>query len=132
MSIGIESRLLMHILSKQNESYIAHVEQALQKLSKEDRYSAEASIVEMLMLADQSLEKEALTFLEALDSSLAERIRESILKFEHVGLLDDRAVQKVLREIEMEPLAKALKGSSEDIQNKILRNMSQRAAGLLK
>lgn len=46
--------------------------------------------------------------------------------------LDDRSIQKLLRELEQEDLAKALKGTNTEVQNKIFRNMSQRAAAMLR
>ena len=46
--------------------------------------------------------------------------------------LDDRSIQKLLRELEQEDLAKALKGTDTEVQNKIFRNMSQRAATMLR
>ena len=46
--------------------------------------------------------------------------------------LDDRSIQKLLREVEQEELAKALKGTDTEVQNKIFRNMSQRAAAMLR
>jgi flagellar motor switch protein FliG len=47
-------------------------------------------------------------------------------------MLDDRAIQKVLREVDSQELAKALKSVDTEVQDKIFRNMSKRAAGMLK
>jgi flagellar motor switch protein FliG len=52
--------------------------------------------------------------------------------FEDIVLLDDRAIQKVLREVDSSELAKALKAVDTEVQDKIFRNMSKRAASLLK
>ena len=128
----VQSRFLMHVLAKQSELYLARVEKALQNLIEEDRHTPEESIIEILELADQSLENEALEFLGTLDQPFAQCVRQRMFSFEHMEYLDDRAVQKVLREIEMHPLALALKGAAPGLQNKILRNMSQRAAEILK
>lgn len=56
----------------------------------------------------------------------------SFFTFEDLSMLDDRAIQKVLREIDQQELSKALKNASENVTNKIFRNMSHRAADMLK
>jgi len=70
--------------------------------------------------------------LEMDDPDLAEQIKRQMFVFEDIVLLDDRGVQLVLREVETKDLALALKGSSEEVMNKILSNMSSRAATMLK
>ena len=60
------------------------------------------------------------------------KIEDCLFSFEDFQYLDDRAIQKVLRDIDMQELAKALKGASTEVQDKIFRNMSQRAATMLK
>jgi len=52
--------------------------------------------------------------------------------FEDIVMLDDRAIQKVLREVDSQELAKALKSVDSEVQDKIYKNMSKRAAGMLK
>jgi flagellar motor switch protein FliG len=52
--------------------------------------------------------------------------------FEDIVMLDDRAIQKVMREVDSQELAKALKSVDAEVQDKIFRNMSKRAAGMLK
>ena len=59
------------------------------------------------------------------------KIEDCLFSFEDFQYLDDRAIQKVLRDTDMQELAKALKGASEDVQDKIFRNMSKRAAAML-
>lgn len=60
------------------------------------------------------------------------QLNECIFNFEDLPLLDDRAIQKILRETDTIELSKALKGSPTEVQNKIFRNMSKRAATMLK
>jgi len=62
---------------------------------------------------------------------LAARIKEKMFVFEDLTLVDDRGMQKVLRKVETKELAIALKGASEDVRDKIYRNMSERAAEML-
>jgi len=52
--------------------------------------------------------------------------------FEDILLLDDRSIQKVMRDVDQQELAKALKGVEAEVQEKIFRNMSKRAAALLR
>jgi flagellar motor switch protein FliG len=52
--------------------------------------------------------------------------------FEDIVMLDDRAIQKVMREVDSQELAKALKSVDSEVQDKIFKNMSKRAANMLK
>jgi len=62
---------------------------------------------------------------------LAEEIRRRMFVFEDLMKLDDRSVQLILREVETKDLALALKGASEEVKEKIFKNISKRAAQLL-
>ena len=90
------------------------------------------SIVEILNLVDRSTEKSIIESLEEDDPELAEEIKKRMFVFEDIVLLDDQAIQKVLRDVEQQELAKALKAVDSEVQDKIFRNMSKRAAQLLK
>jgi flagellar motor switch protein FliG len=110
------------------------LEKKLSTLSSEDYTSAGGveSIVEILNLVDRSTEKTIIESLEEEDPELAEEIKKRMFVFEDIVLLDDRAIQKVLREVDTAELAKALRGVEAEVQDKIFRNMSKRAAALLK
>ena len=58
--------------------------------------------------------------------NLQKRLRKRMFVFEDIVLLDDRAIQKVLREVDSNDLAKALKSVDSDAQDKVYRNMSKR------
>ncbi|MCL1917704.1 MAG: flagellar motor switch protein FliG [Peptococcaceae bacterium] len=88
--------------------------------------------VDMLNRADQSTQKGIMDVLETDDPDLAEQIKNQMFVFEDIVLLDDRSIQLVLREVETKDLAIALKGSNEDVSNKVLNNMSSRASQMLK
>ena len=66
------------------------------------------------------------------DADLAQKIQDQMFTFDNVMDLDDRSVQMLLREVQSETLIIALKGTSEDLRNKIFKNMSSRAAEALK
>jgi flagellar motor switch protein FliG len=106
----------------------------LSTLSSEDYTAAGGveSIVEILNLVDRSSEKQIIESLEEDDPDLAEEIKKRMFVFEDIVMLDDRAIQKVLREVDTQELAKALKSVDTEVQDKIFRNMSKRAASMLK
>ncbi|MDR0496103.1 MAG: flagellar motor switch protein FliG, partial [Treponema sp.] len=110
------------------------LEKKLSTLSSED-YSAAGgveSIVEILNLVDRASEKQIIEALEDEDPELAEEIKKRMFVFEDIVMLDDRAIQKVMREVDSQELAKALKSVDTEVQDKIFRNMSKRAASMLK
>jgi flagellar motor switch protein FliG len=89
------------------------------------------NIVEIINLIDRSSETQIIETLENEDPELAEEIKKRLFVFEDIVMLDDRSIQKVLREVDSQELAKSLKGVEPEIQEKIFRNMSKRAAGML-
>ncbi len=110
------------------------LEKKLSTISSEDFTAAGGveNIVEILNLVDRSTEKKIIEALEEEDAELAEDIKKRMFVFEDIVLLDDRAIQKVLREVDTVELAKALRGVEAEVQDKIFRNMSKRASQLLK
>ncbi|MFP4509587.1 MAG: flagellar motor switch protein FliG [Spirochaetaceae bacterium] len=110
------------------------LEKKLSTLSSEDYTAAGGveSIVEILNLVDRSTEKVIIESLEEEDPELAEEIKKRMFVFEDIVMLDDRAIQKVMREVDTSELAKALKSVDTEVQDKIFRNMSKRASTLLK
>ena len=110
------------------------LERKLSTLASEDFTSAGGidSIVEVLNNVDRSTEKIIIEALEEEDPELAEEIKKRMFIFEDIVLLDDRSIQKVMREVDPQDLAKALKGVDAEVQEKIFRNMSKRASALLR
>jgi flagellar motor switch protein FliG len=110
------------------------LEKKLSTLSSEDFTAAGGveNIVEIINLVDRTTEKAIIESLEEEDPELAEEIKKRMFVFEDIVLLDDRAIQKVLREVDTAELAKALRGVEAEVQDKIFRNMSKRASALLK
>lgn len=90
------------------------------------------SVAEMLNLSDRSTEKGILEALESQDPDLVEQIRRLMFVFEDILLVNDKGIQLVLKEIENEELSLALKTASEELRDKVFRNMSDRAANLIK
>ena len=87
--------------------------------------------VSILNLVDRSTEKQITENLETTAPELAEEIKKRMFLFEDVILIDDRGIQRVIREIEIKDLALALKGSTDEVKDKFLKNMSKRAGQML-
>ena len=90
------------------------------------------NVVDIINHVDRYTEKQVINDLEDEDPELAEEIKKRMFIFEDIVMLDDRAIQKVMREVDSQELAKALKNAGTKVQDKIFRNMSKRAAEMLK
>lgn len=125
------------ILDRTSPEIIKEIEGVLEKkfsnLITHDFSSAGGvmSVVDILNRVDRTTEKTILETLEIQDPELAEEIKKLMFIFEDVIHLDDRSVQQVLRDVEQKDLALALKGSSEEVKDKVKKNMSKRAAELI-
>mgnify|MGYP003299920223 FL=1 len=90
------------------------------------------SIVSILNSVDRGTEKHIMESLEIDEPELADEIRKKMFVFEDILLLDDRAVQRVLREVDNADLELALKSTTEEVQNVIFKNLSKRLAAMIK
>lgn len=90
------------------------------------------ALIEILNNVDRGTEKTILESLEDQEPELAEEIKKRMFVFEDIILIDDRGIQQVLRSIDNKDLSLALKGASEEVAQKILKNMSKRAAETLR
>lgn len=89
-------------------------------------------VVEILNAVDRGTEKHIMETLEIEEPELADEIRKKMFVFEDILLLDDRAIQRVLRDVDNNDLALALKGSNEQVQNAIFNNLSKRLATMIR
>lgn len=125
-------------MEQTNPEVIREVEKGLeQRLSglmtqRFQRAGGVETVAEMLNLADRSTEKGILEALEAEDPELVEQIRRLMFVFEDILLVNDKGIQALLKEIENDELALALKTASDEMKEKIFSNMSDRAAQLIK
>ena len=90
------------------------------------------AIVEILNTVDRSTEKHIMEILEMDEPELADEIRKKMFVFEDILLLDSRAIQRVLRDVDNSDLAIALKSANEEVQNAIFDNLSKRLAAMIK
>lgn len=90
------------------------------------------SIVEILNTVDRGTEKHIMETLEIEDPELADEIRRKMFVFEDILSLDDKSIQRVLREVDNNELAVALKGANDEVQNVIFNNLSKRLASMIR
>ncbi|NEX00979.1 flagellar motor switch protein FliG [Pseudobutyrivibrio sp. NOR37] len=90
------------------------------------------AVVNILNTVDRGTEKRIMESLEIEEPELAEEIRKKMFVFEDILLLDDRAIQRVLRDVDNSDLGVALKGANEEVQAAIFKNLSTRLAAMIK
>jgi flagellar motor switch protein FliG len=89
-------------------------------------------VANLISNLDMETEREILTDLSSTDKALAEKIQDKLLPFEKLSQLDSKSLQILLKEISSEDLVLSLKGSHEHLRNTFMRNMSTKAAEILK
>jgi flagellar motor switch protein FliG len=137
-SFGSEIVLRMARMEKVSPDMLVLIERSI--LTETDLAPAQglstsggpAVVAEVLNLVAPSLEKAIMKGVEESDPALCEQIRNLMFVFEDVVSLDDRSLQRLLREIDVKELALALKSASNEVKNKIMGGMSQRASAALK
>ena len=90
------------------------------------------AIVNILNTVDRATEKHIMESLEIEEPELADEIRKKMFVFENILLLDDRAIQRVLRDVDNNDLAVALKNANDEVQNVCFKNLSKRLAAMIK
>jgi flagellar motor switch protein FliG len=136
MQVNVASRIAE--MDRTNPEVLREVERIL-----ENKFSAVVTsdysmaggvevLAEILNYSDRTTEKAILDTLEVQDPDIAEQVRELMFVFEDIYTLDDRTIQRILREVETKDLAMALKGAKDEVKERIFTNMSERAAAMLK
>ncbi len=117
---------------------IRRVEQVLEKkvsavLSQEMTHAGgPKALVDLLNRVDRSTERLIMDSLNERNPELADQVKNMMFVFEDMVQLDDRAIQAIMREVDMKELATALKGVGQEVQQKVYKNMSERAVSMLK
>jgi len=125
-------------MEQTNPEVIREVEKGLESrlanmlLQSMEKAGGVETVAEILNLADRASEKAIMEGLEAEDPDLVEQIRRLMFVFEDILLVNDKGIQAVLKEVDNDELAVALKTASEELRAKIFSNMSERAATLIK
>ena len=89
-------------------------------------------LAEILNQADEISSELILSEIEEANPEMAAQIKQKMFVFEDIVKVDDRGFQKLLRRVETKELAIALKAASEEVKNKVYKNMSERAADMLR
>jgi len=124
-------------MEQTNPEVVSEVEQGLEaRLASMLNQSFEnvggvPTVAEMLNLVDRTTEKAIMEGLETEDPDLVEEIRRLMFVFEDILLVNDKGIQAVLKEVDNDELALALKTASDELKQKIFSNMSERAAQLI-
>ena len=125
-------------MEQTNPEVIREVEKGLESrlssmlVQSMEKAGGVGTVAEILNLADRSTEKSIMEGLEAEDPDLVEQIRRLMFVFEDVLKVNDKGIQAVLKEVDNSELSLALKTASAELQSKIFKNMSERAAALIK
>ena len=90
------------------------------------------AIVEILNSVDRGTEKHIIENLEIEEPELADEIKRKMFVFEDILSLDDKTIQRVLRDVDNNDLGVALKGTNEEVQNVIFNNLSKRLAAMIR
>ena len=100
--------------------------------SKKSLQGGVATAAEILNFMGVALEAEMMENVRSYDPELAQKIEDKMFVFENIMDIDDRGIQLILREVQSESLIIALKGANEELREKIFKNMSQRAAEMMR
>ncbi len=125
-------------MEQTNPEVIREVEKGLESrlssmlMQSMEKAGGVPTVAEILNLADRSTEKSIMEGLEADDPDLVEQIRRLMFVFEDIRLIDQKGIQAMLKEVENDELALALKTASDELKEKIFSNMSERAAALIR
>ncbi len=90
------------------------------------------ALAEILNKANKITERSILEKMEEIDPEMASQVKALMFVFDDIVMIDDRGIQKILKQVDKKDLALALKAADENIKEKIFKNMSERAAQLLK
>lgn len=99
---------------------------------KRSKLGGVRTAAEIINLMKSQQEESVIDAMRSHDSELAQKIIDEMFLFENLVDVDDRSIQRILQEVENESLLIALKGADEALREKFMRNMSQRAADILR
>ncbi len=124
-------------IEKVSPEVIKQIEEALQReiggFVKKDQHHVGGldKVVEILTRMERRMEQDILNGIEEVDAETAEKIRNLLVTFEDLAELDNRGMQKILREVKNETLTLALKTAPQGIKEKVYQNISERAADMI-
>lgn len=125
--IATTGRFSPHALVVLQDALKARTSSVLPQSQQETATGGVQSLVEVINRADAATEKSILEGLEATDAALADEVKARLFVFADIVGLEDRAVQMVLRQVDSVVLATALKSVAQNVRDKVLQNVSERA-----
>ncbi len=136
---SVEVAMRLALMDRISPDVVYNIERVLEKrlagslmrTMDDDSSGGIRALVEILNNVDRATEKAILESFSNKNPELAEEVKKLMFVFEDIVTLDDVAVQKVLQDVEVKELALALKGTSTEVREKILKNLSERAATML-
>jgi flagellar motor switch protein FliG len=137
-NVKVEVAMRIARLDKVLSGMVIEIGRVFEELMKKKKTSAThktggvTHLAELLNMADGSSGEQILNEIEEVNPDLAAQIKQMMFVFEDLVLVDDKGMQKVLRRVETSKLSLALKGASEEVKQKIFKNMSERAGVMLK
>jgi flagellar motor switch protein FliG len=125
-------------MEQTNPEVIREVEAGLESrlsnmiMSSMERVGGVDTVAEILNLCDRATERSIMEGVESEDPDLVEEIRRLMFVFEDINMVDDKGIQAVLKEVDNDELCLSLKTASDGLKEKIFKNMSSRAAEMIK
>jgi flagellar motor switch protein FliG len=125
-------------LAKVNADMVEEVNEVFKEILKNKKSSVAYirggvdRLAEILNQTDEISSELILSEIEETDAEMAAQIKQNMFVFEDLVLVDDRGFQKLLRKVETVELAIALKAASEEVKEKVFKNMSERAGAMLR
>jgi flagellar motor switch protein FliG len=140
MSEDVKSDVALRIasLDKVISGMVDEIDRVFEEILKNNDQSTTqeaggvSRLAEILNQIDGGSAEQIIDDIEEENSELADQIKQMMFVFEDVVLVDDKGLQKVLRSVESQELAISLKAASEEVKQKVFKNMSERAAEILK
>ncbi|MGD9332371.1 MAG: flagellar motor switch protein FliG, partial [Desulfobacterales bacterium] len=136
--VKTEVALRIAKLEKVNSGMVDEINRVIQTILRDKETSKTYDtagverLAEILNLADEMSSELIMGEIEEQDPELAARIKQKMFVFEDVVLVDDKGFQKLLRKVETGELAVALKAASDEVKEKVFKNMSARAGDMLR
>jgi flagellar motor switch protein FliG len=137
-NLKVEVAMRIARLDKVLSGMVNEIDRVFEELMKKKKSSAThktggvSHLAELLNMAEGSAGERILSEIEEVNPDLAALVKQMMFVFEDLVLVDDKGMQKVLRRVETAKLALALKGASEEVRQKIFKNMSERAGVMLR
>jgi flagellar motor switch protein FliG len=97
-----------------------------------EEYGGVRAVAEMFNRMERNVGRQVLEKIESINPDLAASIRDLMFVFDDILLIDDQGISEILKRVDRKALSYALKGTSEELQAQIFRNMSSRAVEMLK